>query len=205
MSSSLPQKKQRRSDESGDDDPTVSGGLVSEITGLLHDLFSASSTPSSTVYSSSASLLRNGVLVLLCVLAFSVRLFSVLRYEVVIHEFDPYFNYRSTLRLVEHGFYDFLNWFDDSAWYPLGRIVGGTVYPGIVCVCVCVCVCVGLLRCVCQFQTRCVLSVHLCLCLVSHSLSTLSRVHSELCTLLCAPLALTHGTHCAHSTWLPIL
>ena len=33
--------------------------------------------------------------------------------------------------MVKHGFYDFLNWFDDRAWYPLGRIVGGTVYPGL--------------------------------------------------------------------------
>ena len=29
--------------------------------------------------------------------------------------------------MVNHGFYNFLNWFDDRAWYPLGRIVGGTV------------------------------------------------------------------------------
>ncbi|KAJ3212879.1 oligosaccharyl transferase stt3 subunit [Entophlyctis luteolus] len=41
------------------------------------------------------------------------------------------FNYRSTIRLVEKGFYEFLNWFDDFSWYPLGRVVGGTVYPGI--------------------------------------------------------------------------
>ena len=41
------------------------------------------------------------------------------------------FNYRSTAYMVKHGFYDFLNWFDDRAWYPLGRIVGGTVYPGL--------------------------------------------------------------------------
>lgn len=33
--------------------------------------------------------------------------------------------------MVEHGFYNFLNWFDRRAWYPLGRIVGGTVYPGL--------------------------------------------------------------------------
>ena len=37
------------------------------------------------------------------------------------------FNYRSTHQMVTHGFYDFLNWFDERAWYPLGRIVGGTV------------------------------------------------------------------------------
>lgn len=45
-------------------------------------------------------------------------------------QFDPYFNFRSTKYLVNEGFYNFLNWFDEGAWYPLGRIVGGTVYPG---------------------------------------------------------------------------
>ena len=57
--------------------------------------------------------------------AFSCRLFSVLRFESVIHEFDPYFNYRTTKFLAEEGFYQFHNWFDDRAWYPLGRIIGG--------------------------------------------------------------------------------
>lgn len=33
--------------------------------------------------------------------------------------------------LVKDGFYDFWNWFDDRSWYPLGRVVGGTVYPGL--------------------------------------------------------------------------
>lgn len=37
------------------------------------------------------------------------------------------FNYRSTHHLSTNGFYEFLNWFDERAWYPLGRIVGGTV------------------------------------------------------------------------------
>ena len=57
--------------------------------------------------------------------AFSTRLFSVLRFESVIHEFDPYFNYRTTKYLAEEGFYKFHNWFDERAWYPLGRIIGG--------------------------------------------------------------------------------
>jgi len=26
---------------------------------------------------------------------------------------------------------EFWNWFDATAWYPLGRTVGGTVYPGL--------------------------------------------------------------------------
>lgn len=41
------------------------------------------------------------------------------------------FNYRATRMLVKDGFYDFWNWFDDRSWYPLGRVVGGTVYPGL--------------------------------------------------------------------------
>ena len=43
-------------------------------------------------------------LLLICVLAFAVRLFSVIKYESVIHEFDPYFNYRVTRFLTEVRF-----------------------------------------------------------------------------------------------------
>ncbi|KAI4377400.1 hypothetical protein MLD38_015032 [Melastoma candidum] len=71
------------------------------------------------------------ILVLIGVLAFSIRLFSVIKYESVIHEFDPYFNYRVTQFLTKKGIYDFWNWFDDRTWYPLGRVIGGTVYPGL--------------------------------------------------------------------------
>ncbi|CAI0628679.1 unnamed protein product [Linum tenue] len=71
------------------------------------------------------------ILVLIGVLAFSIRLFSVIKYESVIHEFDPYFNYRVTQFLSKNGIYDFWNWFDDRTWYPLGRVIGGTVYPGL--------------------------------------------------------------------------
>lgn len=76
-------------------------------------------------------LLRILILTLIYILAFSQRLYSVLRYESVIHEFDPYFNFRSTKYLVNEGIYNFINWFDDASWYPLGRIVGGTIYPGL--------------------------------------------------------------------------
>uniref|UniRef100_A0A0R3QH68 dolichyl-diphosphooligosaccharide--protein glycotransferase n=1 Tax=Brugia timori TaxID=42155 RepID=A0A0R3QH68_9BILA len=86
------------------------------------------------------SLLTFIILVLAWLVGFASRLFAVIRFESIIHEFDPWFvhilfssvfNYRSTHYMVEHGFYNFLNWFDERAWYPLGRIVGGTVYPGL--------------------------------------------------------------------------
>lgn len=77
------------------------------------------------------TLLTLSILTLAAILSFATRLFSVLRFESVIHEFDPYFNYRTTKYLAEQGFYSFHNWFDDRAWYPLGRIIGGTIYPGL--------------------------------------------------------------------------
>ncbi|CAI5756707.1 unnamed protein product [Candida verbasci] len=63
--------------------------------------------------------------------AISSRLFSVIRFEAIIHEFDPWFNFRATKYLVTHSYYEFLNWFDDRTWYPLGRVTGGTLYPGL--------------------------------------------------------------------------
>ncbi|CAI4913457.1 AVN_HP_G0130750.mRNA.1.CDS.1 [Saccharomyces cerevisiae] len=63
--------------------------------------------------------------------AISSRLFAVIKFESIIHEFDPWFNYRATKYLVNNSFYKFLNWFDDRTWYPLGRVTGGTLYPGL--------------------------------------------------------------------------
>lgn len=78
-----------------------------------------------------APIAKYGILGMICLMSFAIRLFAVVRYESVIHEFDPYFNYRTTKYLASEGFLDFLNWFDDRAWYPLGRIIGGTIYPGL--------------------------------------------------------------------------
>lgn len=89
-----------------------------------------SPTASSLRYAS-GNVLSFFILLLIGVLAFSIRLFSVIKYESVIHEFDPYFNYRVTQFLTKNGIYDFWNWFDDRTWYPLGRVIGGTVYPGL--------------------------------------------------------------------------
>lgn len=82
-------------------------------------------------YDKQETFLKLFILTFAGILAFATRLFSVLRYESVIHEFDPYFNYRTTKFLTDEGFYSFHNWFDDRAWYPLGRIIGGTIYPGL--------------------------------------------------------------------------
>lgn len=78
-----------------------------------------------------ASLLRTVIMVLIAGAAVSSRLFAVIRYESIIHEFDPWFNFRATKVLTKDGYYRFWNWFDPTAWYPLGRAAGGTVFPGL--------------------------------------------------------------------------
>ncbi|KAK9865090.1 hypothetical protein WJX84_009375 [Apatococcus fuscideae] len=90
-----------------------------------------SSTAEKLNRSAAAQIVNGFALLCICVLAFCIRLFSVVKYESVIHEFDPYFNYRVTGFLTREGFYNLWNWFDEHTWYPLGRVIGGTIYPGL--------------------------------------------------------------------------
>jgi len=68
------------------------------------------------------------ILLSIAIISCLIRVFSVIRYESIIHEFDPWFNYRTTQYLVKEGPYALWNWYDSESWYPLGRSVGGTVY-----------------------------------------------------------------------------
>jgi len=62
--------------------------------------------------------------------AYNIRLYAIKTYGRVIHEFDPWFNFRATKYLDDHGLKKFFTWFDYESWYPLGRPVGTTIYPG---------------------------------------------------------------------------
>ena len=76
-----------------------------------------------------AILLVFGTVALLA--AVSVRLIAIKEFGTVIHEFDPWFNFRTTEFLSENGWKAFFDWYDYSSWYPLGRPVGTTTYPGL--------------------------------------------------------------------------
>ncbi|OCT49271.1 Dolichyl-diphosphooligosaccharide--protein glycosyltransferase subunit stt3 [Cladophialophora carrionii] len=96
----------------------------------------AASTHLDPLFRGSASkntrgLLRVTILLTIAAAAVAARLFSVIRFESIIHEFDPWFNFRATKYLVKNGFYSFWDWFDDRTWHPLGRVTGGTLYPGL--------------------------------------------------------------------------
>mmetsp|Transcript_38477 Transcript_38477/g.62276 ORF Transcript_38477/g.62276 Transcript_38477/m.62276 type:complete len:795 (-) Transcript_38477:40-2424(-) len=73
---------------------------------------------------------RIGVVAFAIKLAYEIRLYAIKEYGLVIHEFDPWFNYRATEYLYEHGLKAFFQWYDYMSWYPLGRPVGTTIYPG---------------------------------------------------------------------------
>ncbi|CAK5267435.1 unnamed protein product, partial [Mycena citricolor] len=100
-------------------------------TAAMPKAFPLPSDLSPATVSNTASLLRIVALSLISGAAIASRLFAVINFESIIHEFDPWFNYRATRVLASQGFYEFWNWFDPTAWYPLGRVVGGTVYPGL--------------------------------------------------------------------------
>merc|ERR1712159_530334 len=85
----------------------------------------------STMAPKVATSIEVSCLVLIATTSFCIRLFSVVKYESVIHEFDPYFNYRVTQLASKKGLDAFWNFFDERTWYPLGRVVGGTIYPGL--------------------------------------------------------------------------
>ena len=52
--------------------------------------------------------------------AYGIRLYAIRTYGRVIHEFDPWFNFRATKYLADNGWRKFFTWFDYESWYPLG-------------------------------------------------------------------------------------
>jgi dolichyl-diphosphooligosaccharide--protein glycosyltransferase len=64
------------------------------------------------------------------IMAYQIRLFAIMIYGRLIHEFDPWFNMRATQYLADNGAEKFFTWYDHESWYPLGRPVGTTIYPG---------------------------------------------------------------------------
>jgi dolichyl-diphosphooligosaccharide--protein glycosyltransferase len=62
--------------------------------------------------------------------AFDIRMHAIRTYGYVIHEFDPWFNFRAAQYLADHGWTPFFRWYDYMSWAPLGRPVGTTIFPG---------------------------------------------------------------------------
>lgn len=75
-------------------------------------------------------LIHVSCLVVTITAAFLVR-FLPARWGWHLSAYDPYFQYRSTRYVVEHGFLAYFDWWDDMAWYPYGFSIGQTRYPAL--------------------------------------------------------------------------
>lgn len=65
-----------------------------------------------------------------CWSAFEIRMNAIRIYGLVIHEFDPWFNFRAAQYMADNGWSAFFHWYDYMSWSPLGRPIGTTIYPG---------------------------------------------------------------------------
>ena len=89
---STPLDKPKNNDTSTASTTTINDTTINDTTDSINN--TSSTTIPVENLSGIPTVLKYGILGLICLLAFSIRLFAVVRYESVIHEFDPYFNFR---------------------------------------------------------------------------------------------------------------
>ncbi|MCX8187363.1 MAG: hypothetical protein N3F65_01990 [Nitrososphaeria archaeon] len=73
------------------------------------------------------------ILVSILILGFMIRIMPI-RWGVYLMEFDPWMQFKEMNYVIEggwKGFIDFFNWHDYTSWYPHGRDVGRTAFPGL--------------------------------------------------------------------------
>jgi len=79
---------------------------------------------------SHSSLMHVSLLLLILFIAFMIRMLP-LRWGFHLSEFDPHYMYRVTKHMVDNGFFSWTSWQDYMSWYPYGRRVWSTTYPGL--------------------------------------------------------------------------
>jgi dolichyl-diphosphooligosaccharide--protein glycosyltransferase len=84
----------------------------------------------SQLYGAIFFLLRTVTFGIALYMAYDIRMYAIKDFGRLIHEFDPWFNFRATQYLYDNGIERFFKWYDYMSWYPLGRPVGTTIYPG---------------------------------------------------------------------------
>jgi len=101
--------------------------VISKIAKFFHRII-----PEVKLRIKGANLLVYVSLVLIFALAALVRLFPLALYsDMLLKAFDSWFQYRATAYVAENGFLSWFTWHDISSWYPWGRDVARTAYPGL--------------------------------------------------------------------------
>ena len=106
-SSPKKQKEKETSKKSKSPSPTTA---KEEAGGFLEKILD--STTYRIVYASLWSIVVLHIFLKIVHEAYDIRLHAIKEYGMIIHEFDPWFNYRATEYLHEHGWHAFKNWFD---------------------------------------------------------------------------------------------
>jgi dolichyl-diphosphooligosaccharide---protein glycosyltransferase len=89
-----------------------------------------SKTTSSNFEFNKKHLLVIAVLAIAFTTAFIMRSYPA-KYGFFLNEFDPYFNYRATEYIIDHGLVAYWNWHDTMSWYPEGRDIAKTSQSGL--------------------------------------------------------------------------
>ena len=74
--------------------------------------------------------LEVSLLLMILFIAFAVRLLPI-RWGEYLAEYDTYFQLRMATYMVENGIPAWFSWFDPMTWYPNGRFMGSSAYPGL--------------------------------------------------------------------------
>ncbi|WP_455276769.1 STT3 domain-containing protein [[Eubacterium] cellulosolvens] len=76
------------------------------------------------------TLLHYTILFLILTIATIIRSLPI-RWGFYLSEFDPYFQYKMADFIVKNNFASWYSWHDNMSWYPWGRDVPETSYPGL--------------------------------------------------------------------------
>jgi len=60
--------------------------------------------------------------------SFILRILPIFSTDILLKGLDPWVQYRSAEYILENGLGNFLNWYDTSTWYPMGKEMGKTLY-----------------------------------------------------------------------------
>ncbi len=86
---------------------------------------------STTIFSAGSFQFQTKHLLVIAVLAMAFTCALIMRfypakYGFYLNEFDPYFDYRATQYIIDHGLNAYWHWHDTMSWYPEGRDVPST-------------------------------------------------------------------------------
>ncbi len=79
---------------------------------------------------SHSTILELSILTLILILAFTIRLLPM-RWGYYLSEFDTHWQYRITKDIVQNGYLQWTTWQDTTSWWPWGRDVAHTSFPGL--------------------------------------------------------------------------